>query len=150
MIPSETVVGRVEEMYDPERMHAILAQFEAAQGTVGTETLIGQLSDQPLEPGWYLEITERGFPTRMIRLSIGEHLIGRSSACNIIIQHRCVSRMHCMMTIHADGRVVLRDLQSANHTVVNTVQMESEGRLEVSAGAIMYLSYFCCMILRQA
>lgn len=150
MVPSETVVERVGEMYNPKRIAAILAQFNEAEGTMGTETLLGELNDESLEPGLYLEIYECGFAARVVRLAMGEHVIGRSPDCTIILQNRCASRMHCMLTVHADGRVVLRDLQSTNHVLVNGVQMEPEGICEVQEGAgIILASHNCSMVLRK-
>ncbi len=149
MVPSETVVGRVEEMYDPQRTAAILAQFGQAQQSVGVHTLIGELGGESLEPGWYLEIYEQGLPERVVRLGIGEHIIGRSTDCNIVLTQRCISRIHCILTVHADGHIVLRDLKSTNHVFVNDEQMESEGRCEVQEGMVICASRLCVIIVRR-
>lgn len=149
MNPSETMVGRIEEMYDPQRTPAILAQFNQAQESMNAGTLIGQLLDQSLEPGWYLNIHQNGWPERMERLSIGEHVIGRGPDCNIILGHICISRIHCMITLHTDGRMVLRDLQSANHVLVDGIQINPQERYEVSQNTKIYLSGACFITLKK-
>ncbi len=149
MIPSKTMVNEIGRIYDAERVQAIFNQFQQAQGTVGMETIIGKFSDKLLEPGWYLEIYQNTLPPKLVRLHIGEYVIGRNDDCNIILENLYISRIHCMITVHADGRIILRDLQSANHVVVNGIQMESEGRDEIHANTEIHLSLFCRMILKK-
>lgn len=148
MLPSDYVHERIEEMYGPERATIILNQFANAQETVGTETIVGQLCDQSLHPGWYLQICEIDEPFRMERLAIGEYLIGRGEDCNIRLKHNHISRVHCLITIHADGHVALRDLNSTNHVYVDSVQMDPDGRCELQENSRILLgSYTCEMVL---
>ena len=149
MLPSDSVQERVEEMYGPERATAVLDQFRNAGETCGTETLVGQLCDQSLDAGLYLEIYEIDSPPRVVRLSIGEHVIGRGPDCDIPLHNRCTSRMHCLITVHADERITLRDLKSTNRVYVNGSIMEPDGRCELQVGARILASTICEMTLTR-
>ncbi|MGL6076930.1 MAG: FHA domain-containing protein [Fimbriiglobus sp.] len=45
-------------------------------------------------------------------------LIGRSEDCDIRIDHKSVSKLHCVL-VKTDGLIILRDLGSTNGTRVN-------------------------------
>lgn len=149
MLPEEREKQQLVDMYGPERAAAILRQGESADQSTGVETIFGQVFDESLEPGWYLEIFETEQPYRLVRLGIGEHVIGRLPSCNILIGNRAISRIHCLMTVHADGHITLRDMQSTNHIFVNGVQMEPEGRCELKDGDIILATQICMMILTR-
>lgn len=147
MKPTETFDRRLEEMYGPERKTAIIDQMEQAQMSVGTETLIGQLSDQSREEGLYLEIQEVGYPKQCVRLEIGEHLIGRSPDCKIGLHHVFVSRIHCLITVHADGHITLRDMHSRNGIIVNGVQVDPLNSYPIQEGDVILASGSCRMMV---
>lgn len=149
MIPSKTMIEQVCEMYDPERAAAILKQFDRAAETIGKETYVGELRNESLSPGWYLNVYEYGEPERAYRLGIGEHIIGRSPDCDVVLCNRTASRTHCAITVHADGRIVLRDLHSANHVRVDGVLLEPDGRCEIGEETTILASIFCRMVLRR-
>lgn len=56
-----------------------------------------------------------------IDLPVGIIMIGRNpGACAICLENdQEVSRMHASLTVHGDGRLTLRDLESSNGTFVN-------------------------------
>src|SRR5438128_8589769 len=45
-------------------------------------------------------------------------LIGRNDACDLRLDHKSVSKMHCVL-VKTDGLLLLRDLGSTNGTRVN-------------------------------
>lgn len=65
-------------------------------------------------------VTTIGMGDAKVDLPAGALTIGRSLECDICIEDLQVSRTHATLTVHAsDGRVKLRDLESANGTFVN-------------------------------
>lgn len=81
-----------------------------------------------------LEVTrgERGRVT--FPLSEGENTVGRASNCVISIDDNSVSRQHAMLTVH-NGRVMLKDLGSRNHTFLDGRRVTSE--VELPLGAVV-------------
>ena len=51
-------------------------------------------------------------------LTAGQYVLGRSSACHIVIDHGLVSRRHAMLEVTGSGASV-RDLGSINGVLVN-------------------------------
>ena len=45
-------------------------------------------------------------------------LVGRSEGCDVRLEHKSVSKMHCIL-VKTDGLILLRDLGSTNGTRVN-------------------------------
>jgi len=45
-------------------------------------------------------------------------LVGRKEDCDLRLEHKCVSKMHCVI-VKTDGMLMLRDLGSTNGTRVN-------------------------------
>jgi len=115
-------------IYPAQRVEKVEQQCEDARESVGLETLVGQLSGDALEPAYRLVIDEPGNPIRVETLGIGEYLIGRAPDCNIAITLGCVSRVHCLLTVHNEGRVTLRDLNSLNGTIVNGLRLPADGK----------------------
>jgi pSer/pThr/pTyr-binding forkhead associated (FHA) protein len=56
--------------------------------------------------------------TRSVRLTTRETIIGRSRDCDLCIPSADISRRHCLIT-HADGKITIEDLSSANGTFLN-------------------------------
>jgi len=50
------------------------------------------------------------------------NLIGRTEGCDVRIDHKSVSKQHCVIT-KTDGLLMLRDLGSTNGTKVNNVRV---------------------------
>lgn len=57
-------------------------------------------------------------------LKYGYNTIGRSSKNNFIIDDMYVSRTHCSLLVHSDGRVEVFDTASINGTFVNGVRVK--------------------------
>ena len=53
----------------------------------------------------------------------GDYVIGRTGACDLVIDGTRVSRAHARITV-ADGETVIRDLGSMNGVIVNGVRIE--------------------------
>jgi pSer/pThr/pTyr-binding forkhead associated (FHA) protein len=70
----------------------------------GEETMRAQL--MPLDGGSPLEITR------------DLTLVGRQEDCDLRLDHRSVSKMHCVI-VRTDGLLLIRDLGSTNGTRVN-------------------------------
>jgi hypothetical protein len=101
------------------------------------EQLRGLTADLPAAPARSLLARLRaGLTPRALPDLVGAHVvIGRSSACQIVLGDDTVSRRHAELR-YDDGRWMLRDLGSSNGTYVN-------GRLvteaEVRAGDVVHL-----------
>jgi pSer/pThr/pTyr-binding forkhead associated (FHA) protein len=66
---------------------------------------------------------------REIPLPATVFLIGRGPRCHLRPHCRSVSKLHCALAMWA-GKVVVRDLKSANGTLVNGQRIEGETRVE--------------------
>ncbi len=153
MIPTDSLINDVHEMYDPKKVTVIEGQFDDAQKSMGVQTIMREKFEEclvlPHAPtGWYLEITEVDEPTRCVMLDIGEHLIGRSEKCNITLHHRCASRMHCLVTVHTD-HITIRDLISSNHVMINGETITSNKGYVLNENDIILASQPCKMTLRK-
>ncbi|MEW6732136.1 MAG: FHA domain-containing protein [Acidobacteriota bacterium] len=58
------------------------------------------------------------------RLKYGSNRIGRFDDNDIVIDDIYVSRRHCCIVVHSNGRAELFDTASKNHTWVNGVQVD--------------------------
>ncbi len=70
---------------------------------------------------WILQTTERSeagpFTFRLMPGAV--KTVGRSTTADFILDAGMVSRFHCRLTVSADGKVEIRDLDSTNGTFVN-------------------------------
>ncbi len=70
---------------------------------------------------WILQTTERSeagpFTVRVMPGAV--KTVGRSTTAEFILDAGMVSRFHCRLTVSADGKVEMRDLDSTNGTFVN-------------------------------
>jgi pSer/pThr/pTyr-binding forkhead associated (FHA) protein len=86
-----------------------------------------------------LEVRIAGNETQTFRLREGENLIGRSQQCFICIDDSSLSRQHALMTNRA-GKVILRDLESKNHTYLDkkliTTEAEVRPEMKIRFGTI--------------
>lgn len=64
-----------------------------------------------------LVLKTAGTEDRVIELNLGVNRLGRSSVCDVQIEHPTVSATHCEIVLTNDG-VVVRDCASANGTFV--------------------------------
>jgi pSer/pThr/pTyr-binding forkhead associated (FHA) protein len=58
-------------------------------------------------------------------LAGGVRTIGRSTGADFIVDAPLVSRVHCRLTVLADGSLELRDLESTNGTFINGQRVET-------------------------
>ncbi|MGZ3422685.1 MAG: FHA domain-containing protein [Polyangiales bacterium] len=65
---------------------------------------------------------------REVVLTSGEHILGRSPECDVVIDERSISRGHAAITV-APMSVVVRDLGSKNGTWVNGIRIATDRRL---------------------
>lgn len=91
-------------------------------------------SAKPFTTPFGLEVALPAGGRKMIPLVPGENSVGRSSACQICLDHHSVSRQHAILLAHPDG-VVLIDLGSKNRTKVNEKRIS--GRIELHAGMLI-------------
>lgn len=119
MRPTDSFRNFLTNIYSTPRVTDILRQLEDAQESVGLETIVGGLAEIPYDSAYHLVIRTPRKPIRVETLCIGEYPIGRSPTCLIIVDDPWVSRVHCLVIVHSDGQVTLRDLQSTCGTLVN-------------------------------
>jgi FHA domain/Domain of unknown function (DUF1707) len=101
------------------------------------EELRGLTADLPAasRPGFFARLRARLAPRGLPNL-VGAHLIiGRSSACQIVLGDDTVSRRHAELRFE-DGRWLLRDLGSSNGSYVNGRWVTEA---EVRAGDVIHL-----------
>jgi hypothetical protein len=73
--------------------------------------------------------------------------VGRGQA-DVLVDRRFVSRVHAVLTAHADGGVEVRDLDSANKTYVDGVEVEPARPVVVRSPAKIGLGRLCVLSLR--
>jgi pSer/pThr/pTyr-binding forkhead associated (FHA) protein len=81
-----------------------------------------------------LEVTRGDRGRITFPLSEGENTVGRASNCAVSIDDQSVSREHALVTVR-NGRVMLKDLGSRNHTFLDGDRVTSE--VEVPLGAVV-------------
>lgn len=86
---------------------------------------------------WILRTITEDEPERIFRVLPGAvRTIGRAAGADFIVDAALVSRVHCRVTVLADGQLELRDLESTNGTFVNgqrieTARLSSGDKLQV-------------------
>jgi pSer/pThr/pTyr-binding forkhead associated (FHA) protein len=61
-----------------------------------------------------------------LRFGPGEFVFGRGPECHIRPNSELISRQHCLLKVQADGNLIIRDLGSANGTLVNGSRLVGE------------------------
>lgn len=61
-----------------------------------------------------------------LRFGPGEFVFGRGPECHIRPNSELVSRQHCLLKVGVGGQLVIRDLGSANGTLVNGSRVVGE------------------------
>jgi pSer/pThr/pTyr-binding forkhead associated (FHA) protein len=72
---------------------------------------------------------------RVVPIVVNEFRIGRDAMCHLRPASTDISRLHCAIVLHADGRVFVRDYASSNGTVVNQ-RMLIGGEYEIKDGDV--------------
>lgn len=111
----------------------------ALEAACGTMTLAGDLrSLEPAEPpGGETMAAPPGAATqfyvregdRLHPLTLGVNSIGRLPDNNVVIKDEHISRRHCAIVIHCDGRCEIHDIASKNGTVLNGKKISGPTRL---------------------
>src|SRR5258705_9050935 len=78
-----------------------------------------------------LVFLENDTETSRVTLGAGEFVIGRDTACEVVIANDAVSRRHARLTIN-ESSVFLEDLDSADGTFING--RRAEGRVLLEPG----------------
>lgn len=86
----------------------------------------------PGSPGIYLEVELLDGARARFDLIEGPNAIGRSRSCEVTIDNGQLSRRHALLIV-TEGKVVVRDLQTTNHTYVDDKKISGEAA--VGAGA---------------
>jgi pSer/pThr/pTyr-binding forkhead associated (FHA) protein len=73
---------------------------------------------------------------KVIPLIVNEFRIGRDAGCHLRPASTDVSRLHCAIMTKPDGRVFIRDLSSANGTIVNERYLIG-GELQLHDGDVL-------------
>lgn len=71
-----------------------------------------------------LEVRLEGQTGDPVRLEVSPFVIGREADCDLVVDDPRASRRHAQLEVQPDGRVVLRDLDSANGTFVDDRRIE--------------------------
>jgi pSer/pThr/pTyr-binding forkhead associated (FHA) protein len=67
-------------------------------------------------------------------------LVGRDEICDIRIDHKSISKLHCVL-VKTDGLILIRDLGSTNGTRVNNQRVRRAALLPNDTLAIANLKY---------
>lgn len=67
-------------------------------------------------------------------------LIGRDEDCDVRLEHKSVSKLHCILVM-SDGMILLRDLGSTNGTRVNGQKVRRAALLPNDSLAVANLKY---------
>ena len=68
--------------------------------------------------------TSPDFPTLHFELTDGEHLLGRSSKCQFVVNDASVSRKHAEIRVR-DGSVTVRDRDSRNGVFIDDARVQT-------------------------
>lgn len=149
MIPSESFKAEIDNMYSPTRAIRLREELKRSQEEVSTGTMIGELAQTPIEPGWHLLIEEFGRPPRFQTLgTIGEYLVGRHPRCLVSLHSRFVSRLHALLTVHSDERLTLKDIGSMNGTCLNDTPLDKDDAPELKAHDLITLCESLITVIR--
>jgi pSer/pThr/pTyr-binding forkhead associated (FHA) protein len=134
----EEIVERAGNSPRRER-EAVLSFDPAAQW--GSQTMIGEAmlpmpdlqwnEEAPArsllqrQTGFQLRIDSANKQTQFFLLKSGENLVGRDPQCDVCIDDASISRRHAVLTIQS-GKVIVKDLQSRNHTFIGQQIIASE------------------------
>ncbi len=79
---------------------------------------------------WMIQSTEPADLAATFRLLPGEvRTLGRAAGAQFIVDAPLVSRVHCRLTLSADGALTVEDLGSTNGTFVNGSLVATATRL---------------------
>lgn len=100
--------------------YALLSANEAGDGDT--------LTAPPFLPGspahFFLKDGDTQHP-----LAVGVNSVGRLPDNNVVIRDEHVSRRHCAVVVHSDGRVEVHDIASKNGTILNGKKIAGPTRM---------------------
>ena len=94
---------------------------------------------------WILRTVGEDVPEQTFRILPGvPRTLGRAIGADFIVDAALVSRVHCRLTLLADGALELRDLDSTNGTFVNgsriqTARLDSGDRVQIGRVELIVL-----------
>jgi pSer/pThr/pTyr-binding forkhead associated (FHA) protein len=108
------------------------------EAACGQYTIAGDLALLPNDPGdgptaqgppgvgqtFYVRDGDNLYP-----LVVGVNSVGRLPDNNVVIRDEHVSRRHCAIIVHSDGRCELHDVASKNGTILNGRKIPGPSRL---------------------
>ena len=75
---------------------------------------------------WILKTEEAADAALLFRILPGSiKTVGRATGADFIVDAALISRVHCRLTVLADGALEVKDLESTNGTFVNGTRIES-------------------------
>ncbi len=126
------MVDRALDIYPVSRVATIGNGILAAQGSLMT-TNEAVIENDEEEHVWqfakFLLITTD--QSQELVFAPGTYAIGRLCDIFWLSEDIQISRIHAILTIHADGRMTIRDVESKNGTFVNDKKLEPGHRQEL-------------------
>jgi DNA-binding NtrC family response regulator len=101
----------------------------------GMSTAVLQGPPEPLPSRLRLEVAEGPDAGRVLVLTRGTYVVGKSTGCDLVLSDPTVSRRHLELVVH-DTRILCRDLESKNGTLFNGARFHN---LEIRVGASLVL-----------
>ena len=119
-----------EPVHQPERLDDLsVITFAKAHDFIFQRLRKEQLSAPPAAApgatGIFLEVELHDGAWTRFDLIEGPNAIGRSRSCEVTIDHTQLSRRHALLIV-TEGEVVVRDLQTTNHTYVDGKKIAGE------------------------
>src|SRR3990172_9035455 len=81
--------------------------------------------DQAMVRQIRLEVTAGAEGGRVFASTGSRVVVGTHPSCDLVVTDQTVSRFHCEITPAGDGRVMIRDLDSRNGTLVDGLSIQS-------------------------
>lgn len=91
-----------------------------------------------------MQVVQGKAPGQLLGFPCGEFIFGRGPECHVRPNSDWISRQHCLLRI-TDNEVHLRDLGSANGTLVNGVRVVGQRKLE--SGDLIELGPFVLKLI---
>jgi pSer/pThr/pTyr-binding forkhead associated (FHA) protein len=67
----------------------------------------------------YVHVLSPNQASKVYRLQDHRLTVGRDKTCQIVIDDVMVSREHCQLWLNSSGKVVVRDMNSTNGTIID-------------------------------
>ncbi|MGL6097663.1 MAG: FHA domain-containing protein [Fimbriiglobus sp.] len=117
-MPEPDARFRSAHLDGPRRLWMREAAARVAR-TRGEQTVQLELAPAAAPPTGTVLVWHRAGRDRVFPLRVGITTVGRAHENDIVFAEHWVSRRHCAVLLHADGRCEIHDLASRNTTLVN-------------------------------